>query len=87
MGTILSGVSQCSILGPLSVNIFMCDMFLILKTTYFTVYADDNTPLVVRDNVADVIKALGKLGEDLLNWFLSNKMKLNANKSRLLLNI
>ena len=31
----------------------MCDMLLILKTTYFTGYAD-NTPLVVRDNITDV---------------------------------
>ena len=45
----------------------MCDMFLILKATYFTGYADDNLPFVVRDNIADVTKALKKIGEDLLN--------------------
>ena len=38
----------------------MCYMFLILKATYFTGYADDNTPFVVRGNIADVIKALEK---------------------------
>ena len=43
----------------------MWDLFLILNTTYFTGYADDNTSLVVRDNIADVIKALEKIGEDL----------------------
>ena len=35
----------------------MCDMFLILNTTYFTGFADGNTPFVVRDNIAGVIKA------------------------------
>ena len=83
---ILSRVTQGSILGPLLFNIFMCDMFLILKATYFTGYADDNTPFVVRDNIADVIKSLQEIGEDLLNSFLNNEMKLNTDKCRLLLN-
>ena len=64
----------------------MPHMFLILKATYFTGYADDNTPFVVRDNIGNVIKALEKIGEDLLNWFLNSEMKLNADKCRLLLN-
>ena len=63
----------------------MCDMFLILKDTYFTGYADDNTPFVVRDNIADVIKALDEIGENLLNLFSNNEMKLNTNKCHLLL--
>ena len=71
---ILSGVPQGSILGPLLFNIFMCDMFLILKATYFTGYADDNTLFVVRDNIAAVIKTLEKIGENLLNWFSNNEM-------------
>ena len=61
-------------------------MFLILKGTYFTGYADDNTPFVVRDNIANVIKALEEIGESLVNWFSNNEMKLNTNKCRLLLN-
>ena len=83
---ILSGVPQGSILGPLLFNIFMCDMFLILKGTYFTGYADDNTPFVVRDNIKDVIKALEEIGESLVNWFSNNEMKLNTDKCHLLLN-
>ena len=66
---ILSGVPQGSILEPLLLNIFMCGMFLILKTTYFTGYADDNTPFVVRDNITDAIKALDQIRESLTNWF------------------
>ena len=64
----------------------MCDMFLILKSIYFIGYADVNRLFVVRDNIADVIKALKEIGEDLLNWFLNNEMKLNTDKCNLLLN-
>ena len=58
----------------------MCDMFLILNTTYFSGYADGNSPFVVRDNIADVIKALEEIGENILNWFLNNEIKLNTDK-------
>ena len=61
-------------------------MFLTLNTTYVTGYADDNTSFVVRDNIADVIKALEEIGENLLNWFSNNEMKLNTDKCHLLLN-
>ena len=43
----------------------MCDMFLILKTTYFTGYADNDTPFLVRDDITDVIKALDETGQNL----------------------
>ena len=66
---ILSGVPQSSILGPFLFNILMCDMFLILKATYFTGYADDNTPFAVRDSTTDIKKALEEIEENLLNWF------------------
>ena len=48
---ILSWLPQGPILQPLLFNIFMCYMLIILKDTYFTGYADDNTPFVVRDNI------------------------------------
>ena len=81
---ILSGLPQGSILGPLLFNIFMCYMFLILNTTYFAGYADDNTPFAVRDNIADKTKALEEIGENFVNWFLNNKMKLSTDKCHLL---
>ena len=83
---ILSGVPQGSILGPLLFDIFMCDIFLILKTASFTGYADDNTPFMVRDNTTNVIIALENIGENLVKWFSDNQMKINAYKCQVLLN-
>ena len=51
---IFSGVSQGFILGPLLLNIFMCNMFVILKIPYFTCYADDHSPFAVKYNITDV---------------------------------
>ena len=83
----LSGVPHGSILGPLLFNIFIWDMFLILKTTSFTSYADDNTPFAVTENTTNVRKyALEDIGENLIKWFSDNQMKLSTDKCYVLLN-
>ena len=51
---------------------FLCDMFLILKTTSFTSYADDNTSFMVRENTSNVIKVLEDIGKNLIKWFSDN---------------
>ena len=48
------GVPQGSILGPLLLNIFLCDLFMEQEDCCFTNYADDTTPYVVANNTADV---------------------------------
>ena len=57
---------------------FMCDMFQILKAIYFTGYADNDAPFVVRDSITDNTKAVEEIGENLENWFSNNEMKLNT---------
>ena len=59
---------------------------MILKTTSFSGYADDNTPFVVRKNTINVVKALEDIDETLIKWFSDNQMKLNTDKYRVLLN-
>ena len=58
---ILFGVPQRSILEPLLLNIFLCDLFLIMKETSFASYADDNAPYVTAENLDEVIKSLEKV--------------------------
>ena len=41
---ILSGIRQCSIVEPFLLNIFLCDLFLIVNNIDFASYADDNAP-------------------------------------------
>ena len=79
------GEPQGSILGPILFNIFIGE-FLFLHETQFNKHADDDTPFMVRGNIADAISALEEIGKKLLSWISDNQRKVNINKCHLLLN-
>lgn len=54
-GKILAGVRHGSILSPLLFIIFICDICLTLHIVHFAGDADGNNPLVVRQNIKDLI--------------------------------
>ena len=67
-----------SIRGPLLFNIFLWDLFLIMKETSFASYADNNTPYVTTENLDEVITSLEKDSFKLFQWFSDNQMKANT---------
>ena len=50
----LFGLSQGSTLGPLLWNIYVCDIFFLLKDVHIANYADDATPFIYGENIESV---------------------------------
>ena len=85
MRTALVLVPPGFVLGPILFNIYLSDLFLVLKETEFTSYADDNTLYDAGNTIEDVISFLHKSSEKLLKWFSNNQMQGNSGKCHLIL--
>ena len=63
---VILGVRQGSILRPLLFNVFLADIFLVLKDVGIANFADDNTQITSANNTGDLIYSLEKASSSLL---------------------
>ena len=77
-------VPQGSILGPALFNVFICDMFYFLEDFDIANYADDSTPYNAGENIEFVVNNLEQSSSILFKWLNDNYMKVNTDKSHLL---
>ena len=54
----ISNITRLYPRGPLLFKFYIHDIFLMLKTTYFTDYADGSMPFVVGHDTTNSLKAL-----------------------------
>ena len=81
---IVYGVPQGSILGPLLINIDVCDLgFFENYSSDFANFADDTTPYECGHSFNKVINNIETTTEKVFEWFNFNNLKANTSKCHL----
>ena len=82
---VVFGVPEGSLLGPMLFNIFLNGLFLVMKETEFTSYADDKTLYDAGNTIEVVTDSIQESFERLFKWFSDNQMQGNSGKCHLIL--
>ena len=67
-------VPQCSILGPLLINVFINDLYLLFNVT------DDNTISTAENTIEKLISTLEQDSQAAIDWFKVNEINVNLDK-------
>ena len=61
-------------------NIFLMDLFFVVRDIHIASYADDSTLFTVENNTDNVNPFLEQIPDALFNWFKNNRLKNNVDK-------
>ena len=77
-----SSWEEVLLVRPILFNIFLNDLFPVMKETQYTSYADVNTLYDAGNIIEGVISSLQESSEKHLKWFSDNQMQGNSGKPR-----
>ena len=80
--TLMCGVPQGSILGPLLFLVYINDIVRSSTKLKFLLYADDTTLFIQGNNLANISQTMNIELDKVHNWIISNELTLNTNKTQ-----
>ena len=80
--TVIAGVPQGSIDGPLLFNLFINDLVLFIEYTALGNYADDNNLSITGTNIENIKKLLLADFKTVIEWFSDNYIIINPDKCK-----
>ena len=72
-------------IGAIFLNLYLNDLLLFLNEIGYYIIKDNLTTFVYHKNLAELLEKLERNSELAINWFENNYMKLNTNKSHILM--
>ena len=81
---ITCGVPQGSILGPILFILYISDICKVSRNMKFVLFADDTNMICSGDDLQQLLKEITQELNKLKDWFDSNKLSLNLNKTKIL---
>ena len=79
--SIITGVPQGSILGPLLFLMYINDICHVSNLLQFILYADDTNIFYSCDNISELCNVVNKELEQVVEWFRANRLSVNTNKT------
>ena len=83
--TVECGVPQCSISGPLLFLLYVNVFSQVSKMLHFVLFADDTNLFYAHKNLQCVTQRVNKELDKLSNWFCSNKLSINLEKTHFMI--